>query len=128
MQNMWINLIYVFDTFFHISYVKTAWDSGIKLLELRIRINFKLWSCIKSTWDLCKTIILRFSYLLIAFEDLNSFMLLTYFLYKNSRVLTYFLYENSDSEWCWKKSGSWNLDRIPGKCLWRISIFIKASG
>ena len=72
-----------FDTFCHFSYVKTVWDSGIKLLKLRIRINFfKLWSSLKSTWDLYKTIILRCTYLLIAFEDFNSFILLTCFLYE----------------------------------------------
>ena len=40
MKNVWIKLIYVFDTVFHFSYVKTVRDRGIKLLKLRIRINF----------------------------------------------------------------------------------------
>ena len=26
MKNVWIKLIYVFDTVFHFSYVKTVWD------------------------------------------------------------------------------------------------------
>ena len=83
MKNMWIKLIYVFDTVFQFSYVKAVWDSGIKLLKLKIRIKFfKLRSPIKSTWDLYKTITLKFTNLLIAFEDLNSFILLTYFLYE----------------------------------------------
>ena len=40
MKNVWIKLIYVFDKVFHFTYVKTVWDRGMKLLKLRIRINF----------------------------------------------------------------------------------------
>ena len=82
MKNVWIKLIYVFDTVFHFSYVKTVWGRGIKLLKLRIRINFKLWSSIKSTWDLYKTIILKVYLFTVAFEDLNSFIFLKCFFYE----------------------------------------------
>ena len=53
---------YVFDSIFHFFYVKTIWDSGIKLLKLRKKINFfKLRSPKKGAWDLYKTIFLRFT-------------------------------------------------------------------
>ena len=40
MKNTWIKLIYVLDTVFHFPLSKLLETSGIKLIKLRIRINF----------------------------------------------------------------------------------------
>ena len=63
-----------------------------------------------------KNNILKFTFLLIGFEDLNSLILLTCFLYeKHICLILYRYFQKYPLIAVLGKKGSKNLDKIPGK-------------
>ena len=69
----YVDNIDMFLILFHFSYVKTVWDKWTQINKIKNKnyiAFFKKWSPIKSTWDLHRIIILRFTFLMIVFEGL----------------------------------------------------------